>query len=542
MRRLLFVLCALALFAAPLSAQVTITPSPYINGAGVARGSIIAPASSYWNFGVTTGETGYGFRDNSGTMEFKNSGGSWTPTATDSNYWARTGTVVSPATATDQLVVGASALHSDVTLGGAKSISSWIASTTLGNFIAENSTVGAAYPARFYGYKGRAADGSADTALTNGDDILSLAGYGADGAAYQAAGKLLLEAAGTPSSGVVPGRWYFQTANASGVMVTALQIEPTNALFFGGATYADYTQFKFGGAFASGGSSSVAYGSLFGSAITAAAGDTSRVSQVAIQTGSITTAGASEVYGLLSSLYLTEPNIVLGTGDSASIAATLAIGDAPTEGTYNYSLFNDSTALSRFDGSIVVGNVSLSTHMTTGISLRQGAADDEILSFHSTDVAHGMTAIADTDAFGCISKRDAAQGGLRVAGFGEISRGIQLAAYVTSEDSTRSNGGVAAITLDGYLKSDTTAGNMSAGANLVAIRNGSAGSVWIAGTTGNSWQSGIATMLGAIFGTGNPTVEGSTRVNCTGTTPSRTCSVLIYDGGAVRTVATSAAF
>lgn len=34
-------------------------------------------SSRYLNFGATIGETGYGIRDNAGTLEFKNSGGSW---------------------------------------------------------------------------------------------------------------------------------------------------------------------------------------------------------------------------------------------------------------------------------------------------------------------------------------------------------------------------------------------------------------------------------------------------------------------------------
>jgi len=40
-------------------------------------GNIGLSASSYLNWGDTDGETGYGFRDNAGTMEYKNSSGSW---------------------------------------------------------------------------------------------------------------------------------------------------------------------------------------------------------------------------------------------------------------------------------------------------------------------------------------------------------------------------------------------------------------------------------------------------------------------------------
>jgi len=44
----------------------------------ISSASIILPASKYLNFGGTQGSGSYGIRDNSGTMEYKNSGGSWT--------------------------------------------------------------------------------------------------------------------------------------------------------------------------------------------------------------------------------------------------------------------------------------------------------------------------------------------------------------------------------------------------------------------------------------------------------------------------------
>lgn len=40
-------------------------------------GNSIFSANSYLNWGTTSGSSGYGIRDNAGTVEFKNSGGSW---------------------------------------------------------------------------------------------------------------------------------------------------------------------------------------------------------------------------------------------------------------------------------------------------------------------------------------------------------------------------------------------------------------------------------------------------------------------------------
>ncbi|HBB56618.1 TPA: hypothetical protein DEW47_01630 [Patescibacteria group bacterium] len=44
--------------------------------------NILQTASAYLNFGTTEGSDGYGFRDNSGTMQVKNSAGSWSNIAT----------------------------------------------------------------------------------------------------------------------------------------------------------------------------------------------------------------------------------------------------------------------------------------------------------------------------------------------------------------------------------------------------------------------------------------------------------------------------
>ncbi|HBX52970.1 MAG: hypothetical protein A2275_07240 [Bacteroidetes bacterium RIFOXYA12_FULL_35_11] len=57
-------------------------------------GSILLPVGAYYNFGLY-GSTGYGFRDNAGAIEYKNSGGNWTPFPVmplipgTTEYWVR---------------------------------------------------------------------------------------------------------------------------------------------------------------------------------------------------------------------------------------------------------------------------------------------------------------------------------------------------------------------------------------------------------------------------------------------------------------------
>ena len=48
-----------------------------VNGLAVYGDTILDGPNSYLSFGVTAGATGYGIRDNSGTIEFKNSGSNW---------------------------------------------------------------------------------------------------------------------------------------------------------------------------------------------------------------------------------------------------------------------------------------------------------------------------------------------------------------------------------------------------------------------------------------------------------------------------------
>ncbi len=48
-----------------------------VNSLAVFGNAILAGVSSYLNFGTTAGSSGHGIRDNNGTMEFKNTNGSW---------------------------------------------------------------------------------------------------------------------------------------------------------------------------------------------------------------------------------------------------------------------------------------------------------------------------------------------------------------------------------------------------------------------------------------------------------------------------------
>lgn len=76
--------------------------SPTITGDWTFAGNLLQPTNAYHNWGSTIGTSGYGIRDNGGTMQVKNSGGSWSNiptsgvtqwTTAGSNIYYNTGSV-----------------------------------------------------------------------------------------------------------------------------------------------------------------------------------------------------------------------------------------------------------------------------------------------------------------------------------------------------------------------------------------------------------------------------------------------------------------
>jgi hypothetical protein len=81
------------------------------------RNILINGLNKYLNFGIVSGTSGYGFRDNSGTMEFKNSGGSWA--SFGSGTGTSTGTVTSVGIA---VPTGLSVSNTPITTSGTTTI------------------------------------------------------------------------------------------------------------------------------------------------------------------------------------------------------------------------------------------------------------------------------------------------------------------------------------------------------------------------------------------------------------------------------------
>jgi hypothetical protein len=151
---------------------------------------------------------------------------------------------------------------------------------------------------------------------------------------------------------------------------------------------------------------------------------------------------------------------------------------------------------------ILLINEGSNANMTGGITINQGAADDEILAFKASEVAHGgISGSVETDTFGSFQKRVATTGGLTIQGFAESgapSCSLQLVGYFAgATDTTKSSSGRAIVeTYASEFTGGGTAQAVDANGNIFAIRSNAGGTRWICDEDGDTWQTGNVVVSG----------------------------------------------
>jgi hypothetical protein len=123
-------------------------------------------------------------------------------------------------------------------------------------------------------------------------------------------------------------------------------------------------------------------------------------------------------------------------------------------------------------GGVFIGD-SANTNMSVGLTINQGAIDDEILAFKSSDVAHGVTGITETDTYGFLKKSSTSDGGLEIQGIAETTgAGLELNGVHATGDTNKDGAGWAPVVVQASVKSGTTAVGFSSNENLFVIRTG----------------------------------------------------------------------
>jgi hypothetical protein len=122
------------------------------------------------------------------------------------------------------------------------------------------------------------------------------------------------------------------------------------------------------------------------------------------------------------------------------------------------------------DKPVIFVNDTANANMSAGLTLNQGANDNQILAFKSSDVAHGQTTLAETDTYAYFQKQSATEGGLLIAGLSEGEEAIRTFAYASLEDTSKGTSSRAAHETNASLKSGTGTGAFSANANVWSVR------------------------------------------------------------------------
>lgn len=170
---------------------------------------------------------------------------------------------------------------------------------------------------------------------------------------------------------------------------------------------------------------------------------------------------ATSAGGLTITPAVAAQTITLANTAALSVAGTLAVTGVATF----------TAGFVATTGKSYIGDTS-NADITTGLTINQGGADDQIMAFKSSDVAHGMTSVTETDTYASFAKFSATAGGGHIRGFSETTTGLQLGGSHTTDNTTKTTAGTGCVHLTASLSNGAGgAGNCGADANLVVIRN-----------------------------------------------------------------------
>jgi len=148
-------------------------------------------------------------------------------------------------------------------------------------------------------------------------------------------------------------------------------------------------------------------------------------------------------------------NITLADGSITDSSGAISFGDEDLSTTGN--IFINETANAK---------------MTTGLTINQGAAGDDILALKGAGVAHGCTNFAETDTFMSIRQWVQGAGCAGIRAFSEFREAWYVEANYTTNDTAKDESARAPVTFDIYKISGVARSGADADANLVVIKNG----------------------------------------------------------------------
>ena len=115
-------------------------------------------------------------------------------------------------------------------------------------------------------------------------------------------------------------------------------------------------------------------------------------------------------------------------------------------------------------------NDSANTFLTQGININQGAYDDDIMAFKSSDVCQPMVAQMEADTYGIIAKIRVT-GGILIEGASECEYGVKLLGDVTTKCTAKTTSAIGPIMLAGRAHSSGSVSCVGTDGNILVVRS-----------------------------------------------------------------------
>jgi hypothetical protein len=184
------------------------------------------------------------------------------------------------------------------------------------------------------------------------------------------------------------------------------------------------------------------------------------------------TAAASFTAGAVTGVRIS--NATKGAGSTITTQYGLYIEDQ-TQGGTNWAIYTAGTAPVSFGGTLAVTGTTYigdtaNAKMTKGLTINQGAADNEILSLKSSDVNHGVTDATETDTYAAFAKQ-VSTGGLFINAVGSAGTTMfNVRAISVSDNTAKTTAALAPIQLNATKKNGTGITAPGADANLLVVQ------------------------------------------------------------------------
>ncbi len=158
------------------------------------------------------------------------------------------------------------------------------------------------------------------------------------------------------------------------------------------------------------------------------------------------------------------------------VAATGATNALFVQGSDGFVGVGNATPSSPLDvtgnmelSSILFINETVNTKMTIGLTINIAANANEAFAIKGSEIAHGVTTMAETDTMFNIVPESSTAGGVRIQSFTEGAIGYRMRSIVTTETNTRSTSASGSFTFQSSLKDGTGLAQHSADKNMVAF-------------------------------------------------------------------------